>query len=59
MRNLATDLRAAGITLMLSGFKKQVREALARAGLDEVMGRENLFPNKELALRTLAERYDR
>jgi hypothetical protein len=43
---------------MLSGLKKPVREALARAGLDAVLGRENLFPGKDLALRVLAERYD-
>ncbi len=59
LRALAMDLRAAGVTLMLSGLKKQVREALQRAGLDEVIGRENIFPGKELALRALAERYDR
>jgi SulP family sulfate permease len=59
LRALALDLRAAGVTLMLSGLKKQVREALQRAGLDEVIGRENIFPGKELALRALAERYDR
>jgi SulP family sulfate permease len=59
LRTLASDLRTAGITLMLSGLKKQVREALGRAGLEDVVGRENLFPNKDLALRTLAERYDR
>lgn len=58
LRALANDLRQAGVTLMLSGLKKQVRDALARAGLDEVIGRDNLFPNKDLALRTLAERYD-
>jgi SulP family sulfate permease len=58
LRALAADLKTAGIILMLSGLKKQVREALDRAGLDEVIGRENLFPSKDLALRTLAERYD-
>jgi SulP family sulfate permease len=58
LRALATDLKQAGVTLMLSGLKKQVREALERAGLDEVIGRENIFPGKEIALKTLAERYD-
>jgi sulfate permease, SulP family len=58
LRALAADLKLAGITLMLSGLKKQVREALIRAGLDEVFGSDNLFPSKDIALRTLAERYD-
>jgi sulfate permease, SulP family len=58
LRALAADLKLAGITLMLSGLKKQVREALIRAGLDDVIGSENLFPSKDIALKTLAERYD-
>lgn len=58
LRALAADLKAAGVTLMLSGLKKQVREALTRADLDSAIGQENLFPNKEIALRTLSQRYD-
>ena len=58
LRSLTSDLKRAGITLMLSGLKKPVREALARAGLDTMIGHDNLFPNKEIALRTVAERYD-
>lgn len=58
LRALATDLKEAGITLMLSGLKKQVRDALNRAGLDQVIGRDNLFLSKEMALKVLAERYD-
>jgi SulP family sulfate permease len=59
LRALATDLKRAGVTLMLSGLKKPVREALARAGLDEALGRENIFLNKAMALETLADHYDR
>ncbi len=58
LRVLASDLKLAGVTLMLSDLKKPVREALDRAGLDVVIGRENLFPGKDIALRILAERYD-
>jgi SulP family sulfate permease len=58
LRALTADLRMAGVTLALSSLKKPVREALLRAGLDDVIGAENLFPNKDLALKTLAERYD-
>ena len=57
LRALASDLKRAGITLALSGLKKPVREALDRAGLDTVIGRENLFPNKEMALGVLDARY--
>lgn len=58
LRALARDLKIAGITLMFSGLKKPVRETLARAGLDEVIGSNNLFPGRELALASLAKRYD-
>jgi MFS superfamily sulfate permease-like transporter len=57
LRALTQDLRAAGITLMFAGLKKPVREALDRAGLDVVIGRDNLFPTKETALRVLERRY--
>jgi SulP family sulfate permease len=57
LRALAGDLKSAGITLALSGLKKPVREALDRAGLDRVIGRENLFPNKDIALKTLDAQY--
>ena len=58
LRALARDLKSAGVTLMFSGLKKQVREALVRAGLDEAVGTENLFPGRDLALAALARRFD-
>lgn len=57
LRALAGDLRGAGVTLMLAGLKRPVREALIRAGLDKVIGTENIFPSKDIALRILDERY--
>ena len=58
LRALARDLKSAGVTLMFSGLKKQVREAIVRAGLDQAVGAENLFPGRDLALAALARRYD-
>ena len=58
LRALAGDLKVAGITLMLSGLKKPVREALARAGLDAILGSDNLFASKDIALDALRRRYD-
>ena len=57
LRALARDLKAAGVTLMLAGLKKQVREALERADLQEVIGEENIIGNKETALKILEQRY--
>lgn len=57
LRALAEDLKKAGITLMFSGLKRQIREALKRADLDEQLGYENLFRNKTIAIKTLEDRY--
>ena len=57
LRALAEDLKSADVTLIFSGLKKQIREALQRANLDEQLGKENLFRNKAIALRVLEERY--
>ena len=57
LRAMTRDLQAAGVTLMLSGLKKPVVEALERAGLEEVIGKENIISNKEAALKILAQRY--
>jgi SulP family sulfate permease len=57
LRALARDLKAAGVTLMLAGLKKQVREALERADLQEVIGEENIIGNKETALKIMEQRY--
>jgi sulfate permease, SulP family len=57
LRALTQDLRAAGVTLMLAGLKKPVREAINRAGLDQIIGHENLFASKESALTALEQIY--
>ena len=57
LRALTKDLKAAGVTLMLAGLKKPVREALDRAGLDDEIGQENIFLSKDIAIRALDARY--
>lgn len=59
LRALTRDLKAAGVTLMLAGLKRQVREALERADLHKVIGEENIIGNKETALKLLEQRYPR
>ena len=53
VRALIGDLKAANCTLMFSGLKKPVREAMARAGLLDELGPENVFPSKGEALEVL------
>jgi len=57
LRALTKDLKAAGVTLMLAGLKRQVREAMERAHLQDVIGEENIIGNKETALKIMEERY--
>ena len=58
LRALVSDLNAAGVTLGLAGLKKQVVEALERAKLDSVIGKENIFSNRNIALQEMKARYD-
>jgi sulfate permease, SulP family len=53
VRSLITDLKAANCTLMFSGLKKPVREAMERAGLLDEIGHENVFSSKTPALEVL------
>jgi MFS superfamily sulfate permease-like transporter len=59
LRALTQDLKAAGVTLMFAGLKKPVREALERAGLDDVIGPKNIFPTKHIALQVLERQYNK
>ena len=54
---LTNDLKAAGVTLMLAGLKKPVREAIDRVGLDAVIGVDNIFISKGIAIHTLDARF--
>ncbi|WP_019558135.1 SulP family inorganic anion transporter [Thioalkalivibrio sp. ALE12] len=56
VRALIGDLAAADCKLMFSGLKKPVREAMERAGLLDEIGRDNIFPNKRVALAELQQR---
>jgi SulP family sulfate permease len=58
VRALTRDLKQGGVTLMFCSLKKPLRDMLAQSGLDEVIGRENLFAGKAAALAALAQRYD-
>jgi sulfate permease, SulP family len=55
IKALAIDLKAAGCTLMFSGLKKQVLDAIERADLQPLLGKENIFPNKAIALDRLTQ----
>jgi MFS superfamily sulfate permease-like transporter len=58
VREVAKQLRQAGVELSFSGLKHQVMSVLERTGLVEEFGRDRFFPNKETALQTLLGRHD-
>jgi len=58
VRELALRLRQQDVSLMFSSLKKPVALAFGRTGLLDVLGEENVFPNKETALEIARQRYD-
>lgn len=56
LQEIIEDHHRRGIRLLLAGCKGPVRDVLARAGLDEALGRENLALDVEDAVRAAARR---
>lgn len=59
IRALAERLAQVGVTLYLSGLKKQVLDVMERAYLSDVIPPDQIFKSKEQALQFLTERYGR
>jgi SulP family sulfate permease len=56
LANVASRLKASGITLCLSGIKRQVMDVMARTGLAAMLGPDNIFPTDDAALTALLQR---
>jgi len=56
LSNLVYRLKAGGITLGLSGVKRQVKEVMNRTGLTATIGADNIFPTDAAALGALLPR---
>ncbi len=59
IRDVAGNLRELGITLAFSSLKKQVVNSFERGELIPVIGKENIFRTKAVAVRELTERHDK
>jgi len=57
LRELAERLKHTGVTLYLSGLKRQVLDVLERAHISTTIPAEQIFKSKEQALRELIARY--
>lgn len=55
VRHLVERLRAAGVTMVFCGLKKQVRDVMARTGLDRIVGDDHVFPDEQRALAAIYE----
>ncbi|MDP1525086.1 MAG: SulP family inorganic anion transporter [Rhodocyclaceae bacterium] len=58
LREIAKRLDQMGISLYVSGLKRQVMEVLERAHIHETLPAERFFRSKEQALRDLLAKYD-
>ena len=50
VRHLVERLRASGVVMVFCSLKKQVLDVMRRTGLDELIGRERIFPHEDQAL---------
>lgn len=57
IREMALSLRNAGLTLVFSSLKQQVRDSFERSELDILIGKNNIFHSKGEALIVLTEHY--
>lgn len=53
LRNLVKRLRECGITLIISGAKKQISDVMERTGLAATIGDTNIFSSDKLAIEAL------
>ncbi len=56
VHHLTDRLKAAGVTLVFSGLKKQVLDVMRNTGLFDVIGQANIFPTENRAITAIYER---
>ena len=55
IREVANSLNKVGVKLAFSSLKFQVVRVMVKSGLIDIIGKENFYSNKELALQTLCQ----
>ena len=56
IHSLVDRLKARGVTLIFAGLKAQVLEVMQRTGLDEVIGKENIFRSTDASVAAVQAR---
>jgi MFS superfamily sulfate permease-like transporter len=59
LRDLVLQLRKQGVTMLFSSLKTPVAAVFQRTGLVDVIGAENIFISKDVAIEATRERFDR
>ncbi|WP_018864155.1 SulP family inorganic anion transporter [Thioalkalivibrio sp. ARh3] len=56
IHQLVHRLKARGITLVFAGVKAQVMEVMQRTGLEDIIGKDNIFKSTDHAVKEISER---
>ncbi|WP_018649354.1 MULTISPECIES: SulP family inorganic anion transporter [unclassified Thioalkalivibrio] len=56
IHQLVHRLKARGITLVFAGVKAQVLEVIQRTGLEDIIGKDNIFKSTDHAVKEISER---
>ena len=59
IHSLVDRLKARGVTLIFAGLKAQVLEVMERTGLDEIIGKENIFRSTDASVAAVQARVER
>jgi len=59
IHSLVDRLKARGVTLVFAGLKAQVLEMMQRTGLDQVIGKENIFRSTDASIEAVQARVAR
>lgn len=59
LRDLVLQLRKQGVTMLFSSLKTPVAAVFQRTGLTELIGADNIFVSKDIAITAASERFDR
>lgn len=57
LRSLIEELKAANISFAMAGLKRQLLDTLEQTELDQLIGKENIFPNAHTGIQKLKEKY--
>jgi len=57
LRTLIEDLNSIGVTVAMAGLKSQLLESFEKTGLDEFIGKENIFRDTKTGIQELKEKY--